>query len=94
MLRTNKNTILKLFYLEGSYTELATDDGTRSTGLYLTLQHRPIYSEQYSNLGPQTNILFRSLLCKDCNSLNAIKQVATSRPRTKQFLNISVQLSP
>lgn len=49
--------------------------------------------EQCSNLGPQTNILFSSLLCKDRNSLNAIKQVATSRPRTKQFLNISVQLS-
>lgn len=25
MLRTNKNTFPKLFYLEGSYTELASD---------------------------------------------------------------------
>lgn len=54
---------------------------------------RSLSTKQYSNLGSQANILFTILLCKDCNSLNAIKQVATSRRGTKQFLNIVVELA-
>lgn len=93
MLRRNENTILKLFFfLEKKVKSQQVTMDSIVRAIADTTASSYIF-EQYSNLGPQTNILFSSLLCKDCNSLNAIKQVATSRRRTKQFLNISVQLS-